>query len=132
MTAQRDVIELRGLVVTGTHGLLDEETQRGQPFEVDLDLVADLSGAAASDEFAQTIDYGSVVAAAAAVVAGPHCDLLEHLASKIADAVFESVSDRAGGDLLVEVTVAVRKIRPPVPYVMTSAGVRLTRRSPRP
>lgn len=131
MTPRRDVIELRGLLVTGTHGLLEEERQRAQPFEVDLDLVADLSGAARTDELAQTIDYGSVVAVAAGVVAGSHCDLLEHLASKIADAVFESVSGGAGGDLLEEVTVAVRKVRPPVPFVMTSAGVRFTRRSPR-
>lgn len=131
MTPQRDVIELRGLLLTGTHGLLEEERQRAQPFEVDLDLVADLSRAAVSDDFAQTIDYGSVVAAAAGVVAGSPCDLLEHLASKIADAIFESVSGEAGGDLLEEVTVAVRKARPPVPFVMTSAGVRLTRRSPR-
>jgi len=31
-------IELRGLRLVGTHGVLAEEQERAQPFEVDLDL----------------------------------------------------------------------------------------------
>jgi dihydroneopterin aldolase len=126
------VIELRGLIVAGRHGLLDEERRRAQPFEVDLDLKADLSAAAGSDDIGETIDYGSVVDAVAAVVAETHSDLMENLASRILDAVFETVSGGEGAKgaaVLEEVTVWVRKTRPPVPYPMTSAGVRLTRRS---
>ena len=37
-----DRIEIRGLRVLGVHGLLPEERDRPQPFEVDLDLVLDL------------------------------------------------------------------------------------------
>ncbi len=127
--ARSDVIELRGLLVAGRHGLLDEERQRAQPFEVDLDLRVDLSEAASSDDIDATIDYGSVVDAVAAVVAQTHSELMENLASRILDAVFDAVSDTKGSALLEEVTVWVRKTRPPVPYHMASAGVRLTRRS---
>lgn len=127
--ARSDVIELRGLLVAGRHGLLDEERQRAQPFEVDLDLKADLSRAARSDDIDATIDYGSVVNAVAAVVAETHSELMENLASRILDAVFDTVSRAPGAAIVEEVTVWVRKTRPPVPYPMASAGVRLSRRS---
>ena len=47
-----DVIELRGLRVMGTHGVLPEEHARAQPFEVDLDVEADLAIAGDSDDHA--------------------------------------------------------------------------------
>ncbi len=131
MIDERDVIELRGLVVSGTHGMLDEERQRAQPFEVDVDLVRDLSAAGETDDLSKTIDYGSVVTSVATVVSGPHCELLEHLAQRIIDAIFEAVIAAPGDASLEEVTVTVRKTRPPVAYPMTSAGVRLTRRAGR-
>ena len=54
--APTDRIELRGLVVVGICGALPEERNRPQPLEVDLDLVADLSLAGATDELADTLD----------------------------------------------------------------------------
>jgi dihydroneopterin aldolase/2-amino-4-hydroxy-6-hydroxymethyldihydropteridine diphosphokinase len=118
-----DRIELRGLRAVGTHGALPEERRRAQPFEVDLDIVADLAGAGSTDDLADTIDYGAVAGAVAAVVGGPHADLLEHLAERIVDAVWT-----AAGPLAEEVTVTVRKVRPPVPIDLASAGVRIVRR----
>ena len=55
---QPDRIELRGLRVLGAHGVLPEEQQRAQPFEVDLDLELDLRPAGRSDALADTVDYG--------------------------------------------------------------------------
>lgn len=118
-----DRIELRGLRVLGTHGVLAEERHRAQPLELDLDLVTDLGPAGVSDDLADTVDYGAVVAAAAGVVAGPHCDLLEHLAARVADAVLD-----LGAGRVVEVEVALRKLRPPVPHDLASSGVRIRRR----
>ena len=40
-----DVIELRAIRATGTHGVLDEEKRRAQPFEIDIDLHLDLRAA---------------------------------------------------------------------------------------
>ncbi len=45
-----DRIELRGLQVTAICGVLPEEKVRRQPFEVDLDVHADLSIASISDD----------------------------------------------------------------------------------
>lgn len=116
-----DTIELRGLRVVGRHGVLAEERVRPQPFAVDLDLVVDLARAAASDELADTIDYGAVVAAAAGVVASQHFALLERLAGRIAEEVL------ALDHRVASVTVTVTKLRPPVPFDLASAGVRIVR-----
>jgi dihydroneopterin aldolase len=115
-----DRIEVRNLRLLGVHGLLPEERNRPQPFEIDLDLVVDMAAAAASDDLTDTVDYGAVIDAAAAVVAGAPHDLLESLAGAIADAVLVDAGVTA-------VTVAVRKLRPPVPHDVASTGVRLTR-----
>lgn len=118
MTA--DVIQLRGLRALGTHGALPEEQTRAQPFEVDLDVVADLRAAGASDRLEDTLDYGALAEAAVRVVATEHHNLLERLAERIAEAV--GMDDR-----VTAVTVTVRKLRPPVPVELDHAAVRVTR-----
>lgn len=115
-----DVIELRGLRVVGTHGALPEEQVRAQPFEVDLDVHADLGPAGASDALGDTVDYGALAAAVERVVAAEHHQLLERLAQRIAEVALDD--PRVDG-----VTVAVRKLRPPVPQDLASSGVRITR-----
>ena len=118
-----DRIQLRGLRAFVAHGVLPEEHGRPQPFEVDLDLEMDLRPAGRSDALADTVDYGAVTAAVAAVLDGPHVDLLEHLAERIAAAVLAS-----GAPHTTAVTVSVRKTRPPVPFDLASAGVTIHRR----
>jgi dihydroneopterin aldolase len=116
-----DRIEIRGLHLLGVHGLLPEERDRPQPFEVDLDLEIDMAAASASDDLADTADYAAAIRAVADVVGGaPHL-LLESLAGTVADALL--LTDARIG----RVTVAVRKLRPPVPQQVASTGVRLTR-----
>ena len=117
-----DRIELRGLQALGIHGVLDEERQRAQPFEVDLDLELDLGPSGRSDQLGDTIDYGLVAVAVSEVIAGPHSDLLEHLAERIASVA------TLGTPNVSAVTVTVRKLRPPVPVHLTSAGVTIHRR----
>lgn len=119
-----DLIQLRGLRAVGTHGVLPEERSRPQPFEVDLDLELDLTLPGRSDELGDTADYGAVAEAAAAVVAGEHSDLLEHLAERIAAAALAAAP---GADA---VTVALRKLRPPVPVPLATAGVTIRRTRP--
>ncbi|MDQ6725120.1 MAG: dihydroneopterin aldolase [Actinomycetota bacterium] len=108
----------------GTHGALAEEQDRAQPFEVDVDLAADLSAAGRSDELADTVDYGAVAVAAERVVTAEHHRLLERLARRIADDVL-ALDTRING-----VTVTVRKLRPPVPVDLASAAVSITLERP--
>jgi len=119
-----DRIELRGLRVLSICGDLAEERDRAQPLEIDLDVEADLSRPGRTDALADTVDYGAVARAAVAVAAGERFTLLERLAERIA----QEVGTVAG---VLSVTVAVRKLRPPVPLDLATAGVRVTRVAPR-
>ena len=117
-----DRIELRGLRSVGTHGVLVEEQERAQPFEVDLDLDVDLRPAGVSDALADTVDYGAVADVVAATVSGPRSfSLLEALAWHVADAVLD-VDRRITG-----VTVSLRKLRPPLAVDIDTVGVRVVR-----
>jgi dihydroneopterin aldolase len=115
-----DRIELRGLRVVGTHGALPEEQLRAQPFEVDLDIEVDLSRAGDTDDLDDTLSYAAVVDIAARIIATERWNLLEKLATRIAEEVRVDERVRA-------VTVTVRKLRPPVPRDLSSAAVRITR-----
>jgi dihydroneopterin aldolase len=115
-----DRIELRGLRAVGVHGDLPEERDRPQPFELDLDVEADLSASSGTDDLGDTVDYAQVAELAAGVVEKASYRLLERLASAVADAVLDVEG-------IARVTVTVRKLRPPVAVDLSSAGVRITR-----
>lgn len=118
-----DQIQLRGLRVVGTHGVLPEEKLRPQPFEIDLDLSVELGPASGSDRLSDTVDYAAVAAIAAGTVSGSASfDLLEALAGAIAEAV-QAIDRR-----IAAVTVTVRKLQPPLPLDIDTVGVRITRR----
>lgn len=119
-----DAIELRGLRLVGICGALPEERQRAQPLEVDLDVYADFTAAGASDDLADTVDYGAICDAAATEVSNGTPQLLEHLAEDLATAVL-GVDDR-----IEAVTVWVRKLRPPVAHSLGTSGVKVHRTRP--
>jgi len=115
-----DRIELRGLRVLGLCGLLPEELTRAQPLEVDLDVMADLSRPGETDDVNDTIDYGALCGLLERIISEERFDLLEALARRLAEAVMAD-------DRVQAVTVAVRKLRPPVPQHLDTSGVRITR-----
>ncbi len=118
--AGTDVIELRRLVASGYCGILPEEQQRPQPLEIDLDIRADLGPAGVSDHVDDTVDYGAICDIVERVVRTERFGLLERLAARLAEVV---LSDQR----VESVTVAVRKLRPPVAHQLATAGVRITR-----
>ena len=115
------VIQLRGLRLTCVCGALPEEQDRRQPYEFDIDIVADVADVAAvtTDNLDDTIDYGAVLARIEAVTATESFQLFERMATRVAEAILE---DRR----IDAVTVEVRKLRPPVPQDIASSGIRLT------
>jgi dihydroneopterin aldolase len=117
-----DRIELRGLRVVGLIGVLPEERERRQPFEVDIDVETDLTAPSLSDDLSDTVDYGELVQRAAAVVADEQHQLLERVAGRIAE---EMLKVRG----VAVVTVTIRKLRPPLPHDIASTAVTITRRS---
>jgi dihydroneopterin aldolase len=115
-----DLIELRGLRASGICGALPEEQVRAQPLEVDLDVHADLAAAGRTDDLDDTVDYGSLADAVERVITTERFVLLERLAERLAEVVLAD-------ERVDAVTVAVRKLRPPVPQQLATSGVRITR-----
>ncbi len=115
-----DRIELVGIRALGVIGVLPEERQRAQPFEVDLVIEADLAAAGRSDELDDTVDYGRATAVAAAVITGESHLLLERVAQRIAEEVLAL-------ERVTAVEVTVRKLRPPVPHQLDHSAVHIRR-----
>lgn len=113
-----DVIELRALRVSAIVGVLAEERDRAQPLEFDLDIERNFEVAAMNDDLTETTDYAAVVSTAASVATHGRFLLLETLAYRVAREIL------ALDDAIEAVVVAVRKLRPPVPEDLASAGVR--------
>ena len=118
-----DRIELRGLTVRGHHGVFEHERRDGQDFVVDITVWIDLTAAAASDELADTVDYGVLAQRAADVVAGPPRNLIETVAAEIADGVMAD-------ERLHAVEVVVHKPDAPIPLTFSDVAV-VARRSRR-
>lgn len=120
--AARDRIALRGLRVRGHHGVFDHERRDGQDFVLDLVLELDLAAAGASDDLADTVDYGALAEAAAAVVAGPPRRLIEAVAAEVAGRVLADARVSA-----VEVTLHKPQAPITVPFSDVAVVVRRER-----
>ncbi len=115
-----DLIEIRELRLMALCGLLPEERDRRQPLSFDLDIEADLTAAATTDNIQDTVHYGLICETVAAIIEEEQFDLLEKCAEKVAENIL-------GFDRVNKVMVSVKKLRPPVPQDVTSCGVRIYR-----
>ena len=111
-------IVIKGLRELGVHGVLPEEQTRPQPFEVDVELTVDVSGAGQSDALDDTVDYSAVAEAVSRVVTSERYFLLERLATRIGEVC--RVDERVTG-----VVVTVRKLHPPVRAMVEYVAVRI-------
>jgi 7,8-dihydroneopterin aldolase/epimerase/oxygenase len=122
--AMSDRIELRGLRVRGNHGVFDHERRDGQDFVVDVTVWMDLAAAAASDDLADTLDYGELAERVAGIVGGEPRNLIEAVAGRVADDVFSDERVQA-------VEVVLHKPQAPIPLEFADVSVvaRRARRS---
>jgi dihydroneopterin aldolase len=119
MTADR--IVLRGLTVRGNHGVFDCERREGQDFVVDVELELDTRPAAASDDVLDTVHYGELAEALAAVVSGEPVNLIETLVQRLADVCLLDTRVQAA-------TVTVHKPHAPIPLTFGDVAVTVRRR----
>ena len=104
----------------GVHGVLPEEQVRPQPFEVDVELIVDVTTAGKSDDLADTVDYSAVCDAVSRVVSSEQHRLLERLATRIAEVC-------RADPRVVGAVVEVRKLHPPVRSMLDHVAVRVER-----
>ncbi len=116
-------IELRGIVLHGRHGVLEEERRDGQRFLVDVELDLEHDDAARSDRIEDAVDYREIVACVREVSDAHSYHLLEAFTAAIADALVARWP-------VVAARVRVRKpdvvLEPPVEH----AAVSVERRRP--
>jgi dihydroneopterin aldolase len=81
------IVELRGLHVFGYHGVAEEEQRLGQLFLFDVEL--EVGDRGADDELEHAVDYERVAESIRELSNARRFDLLEALATSIADALME-------------------------------------------
>ena len=116
-----DKIILKGIRFHGYHGVVEAERQVGQKYEIDLDLMTDVSAAGTSDDLTQTIDYAEVVQLAIKIGTQGSFQLFEALAEAIAAAILDQFQ-------IEEVRIAVKKLSPPIEPTLSYAGVEIHRK----
>jgi len=116
-----DLIRMIGLPFYGYHGVTPAEKETGRLFEIDCELAVDLSGAAESDNLADTVNYHEVYKAIRETVEGTTYSLLEGLANRIASIILDKFP-------VSRVTLKVRKMHPPIDGNVRFIEVEITRR----
>jgi dihydroneopterin aldolase len=97
----RDVIRIKNASFYAYHGVASDEQTLGGKFEIDVEMVADLSAAIEHDSLKRTVDY-------------------EAVANTIAQGILEKFPTTN------TVTVRVRKPHPPVKGVVDHVEVEVT------
>jgi dihydroneopterin aldolase len=115
-----DRIALTGLRVRGFHGVFAHERREGQDFVVDAVLEVATAVAAASDDLADTVDYGALAQRLAAVVSGEPVDLIETLTERLAAECLADPRVQAA-------TVTVHKPQAPIPLTFADVAVTIRR-----
>jgi dihydroneopterin aldolase/D-erythro-7,8-dihydroneopterin triphosphate epimerase len=79
-----DAIHIRDLLLRCIVGVFPEERHAKQDVVINITLFADLSAACRSDNLADTVDYKALKKEVIAMVESSDCQLVEHLAERIA------------------------------------------------
>ena len=116
-----DKIILKGIRFHGYHGVAEAERQLGQKYEIDLELMVELSAAGKTDDLAHTTNYAEVVQLVIEIGTQQSFQLFEALAETIAAAILARFQ-------IEEVRVAVKKLSPPIEPTLTYAGVEIYRK----
>jgi dihydroneopterin aldolase len=116
---RRGRIFVEGLRLHAFHGHFAHERKYGQMFEIDIELVADLADAAATDNLKATVDYGKVAAITRQAFCGAPRTLVEAAALDVAEALLDTFAR------IEQVRVRVGKVAPPIAEQLKSVGVEI-------
>ena len=117
-----DLIRVTRIAVFGRHGVLAEEAVLGLRFYISLEAELDLGPAGRSDDVAGTVSYADLTAVAVAIATERRFNLIEALAETVAAEILARFAQ------VDAITVQVDKPSAPVPAILDSVGVAITRR----
>ena len=107
MTLQSSVVSIESLRLHAYHGVMEQERQVGADFLVTLRVHYNICKAMATDDVADTLDYGELCQVVEAAMAQPS-NLLEHAAGRIATSVFDRFP------LATALDLKLTKVNPPM------------------
>ncbi len=110
-------IRIIGAEVYARHGVGEAERTIGGRYSFDVEILADITAAAASDHVADTVNYQEVYEVARDILTGTNRRLLESLVGAIASAILERFAIAHG------VTVRLRKLSVPIDGVIRAVEV---------
>lgn len=113
------IIRLNNIRCYAYHGCLTEEATIGSEYSVDLLIEADLGQAARTDRLHDTVDYVKLNSIVKDEM-GIRSNLLEHVAQRILDRIFEAF------DQINNIHVIVAKINPPLGGDVENVSVELS------
>ena len=113
---------MNNLAFYGYHGVLEEENQLGQKFFIDAELKADLQSAGKSDDVEKAVNYAEVYELIKTICENEEYNLIEALAETIAQEILNEF------ELVLEVTIKVKKPEAPVEGIFDYMGVEITRK----
>ena len=87
-----DIVYIRELEIETIIGIYDWERKQKQIVSLDLEMAADISAGAASDDIENTLDYKAVAKRLIEFIEGSEYQLIETLAEKIAGIVIQEFS----------------------------------------
>ncbi len=117
----QNIIRLKKISFYAYHGVFRQEQNVGGKFEADVDIHTDFSEAAQSDDLTQTVDYEKVYKLIISISDSQKYYLLEALAMKIVDELFNNFS------MITFVSLKIRKNNPPIGGVVDSVEVEVAK-----
>lgn len=115
-----DRVFIEGISFLGHHGVTRKERDKGCQLLVDIAADFDTRSAAHSDDIADTVDHEVLARVAHELGTSASFKLLETLADRIVQAVFDATP-------ALRVEVRVRKLTPTLPGVPAATGVTIAR-----
>lgn len=116
-----DIIRLNNITLFAHHGVAPQERELGQRFTLNVELVADLTAVARTDELSDAIDYEAVLHTVTAAFTGRACNLLEHAAWNVVRVLFKEFPAE-------EIRIRVRKSGAGIDASLESAEVELVKK----
>lgn len=84
-----DKIIVKNLKIFAYHGVNPEEKQDGQNFVFDITAFLNLSVPCMTDDVNDTVSYAKIIKSVTRIATSEKNDLLEHVAERVADGLFE-------------------------------------------
>ncbi len=115
-----DKITLSNMKFFGYHGCEEYERRNGQTFEVDVEFGANLQTAGLTDNLSDAVNYVNVFSKIKQVMENERYDLLERVATCVAERVLEDGQ-------ISSVVVRIRKPAVPLPGMLDCVQIEICR-----